>query len=118
MSDLSRFRNPLKQRLAEGKLSVGFGLRQARTTDTAVIAKALGFHWLFVDTEHTSLTMEAVAQLAPAAISETSWVICAWRALFRESVSSCTISLALSEALRMDTMRAECSEARLSRIAW
>ena len=66
---LLSFRNPLKQRLAQDKLSVGFGLRQARTTDTAVIAKSCGFHWLFIDTEHTSLTIEAVAQIAPAAIS-------------------------------------------------
>ncbi len=41
----------------------------------------------------------------------------AWRALFKESVSSETRSRALSVAARIATIRALCSEAMLSRIA-
>ena len=58
--------------------------------------------------------------MAPAAvaISEISFVISAWRALFISKVNSPTISLALSVALLIATMRALCSLALASSRAW
>ena len=41
--------NRTKAALAEGRLAIGMGLRQARTVDIATIAGTCGFDWLFRD---------------------------------------------------------------------
>ncbi len=61
--------NHARHRLEEGKLSLGIGLRQARTTDIAEIAQACGFDWLFLDLEHNAMGIDTAAQICAAALA-------------------------------------------------
>ena len=61
--------NKTKSRLREGKLALGMGLRQARTVDIATIAGTCGFDWLFIDTEHNSMSVDTACQIAMAAVA-------------------------------------------------
>src|SRR5207247_919017 len=58
--------NLAKQRLKEGRLALGLGLRQARTVDIASAAATCGFDWLFIDMEHNAMSVDAAAQIAAA----------------------------------------------------
>lgn len=60
-------RNVAKERLLAGELALGIGLRQARTVDTAKIMKTAGFDWLFIDQEHSSLSLDDAAEISCAA---------------------------------------------------
>ncbi len=60
----------------------------------------------------------AASASAPPTISKISFVIACWRTLLYASCNAPTSSLALSVALRMATMRAACSLACDSKIAW
>ena len=62
------YRNHTKQQLAEGKNALGMGLRVARSVDIAVIAKTCGYDWLFIDMEHSSMDLDAAAQIAMASL--------------------------------------------------
>ena len=61
------FTNVAKQRLKEGRLALGLGLRQARTVDIAAAAATCGFDWLFIDMEHNAMDVDSAAQIAMAA---------------------------------------------------
>lgn len=61
--------NRTKARLKAGGLALGMGLRQARTVDIAAIAGTCGFDWLFIDTEHNSMSIDTACQIAMAAIA-------------------------------------------------
>jgi 2-keto-3-deoxy-L-rhamnonate aldolase RhmA len=61
--------NRTKARLKAGGLALGMGLRQARTVDIATIAGTCGFDWLFIDTEHNSMSVDTACQIAMAAIA-------------------------------------------------
>lgn len=61
--------NRTKAKLAAGGLALGMGLRQARTVDIATIAGTCDFDWLFIDTEHNSMSIDTAAQIAMAAIA-------------------------------------------------
>jgi len=61
-------RNHAKQRLLDGHLSLGMGLRQARTVDIGAIARTAGFDWLFVDLEHNAMDVDVAAQISAAAL--------------------------------------------------
>lgn len=65
---MSIVQNPAKRRLAAGQLSLGMGLRQARTVDIATIAKTCDFDWLFIDMEHNSMSVDSAAQISMAAL--------------------------------------------------
>ena len=60
--------NPAKERLEAGDLSLGVGLRQARTVDIGKAMKAAGFDWLFIDTEHNSMDLDTVSALCLSAL--------------------------------------------------
>jgi len=60
--------NHALRQLREGRLAIGLGLRQARTADTAQIAKACGYDWLFIDCEHNSMNLDTAAQISSAAL--------------------------------------------------
>ena len=62
-----KIRNPARERLEKGGLAIGIGLRQARTVDTAVAMATLGFDWLFIDLEHSSMTLDMAVQFSVAA---------------------------------------------------
>ena len=61
--------NHAKQRILNGELALGMGLRQARTVDIAQIAKSCDFDWLFIDMEHNSMSVDTAAQICQAALS-------------------------------------------------
>ncbi|MEZ5660299.1 MAG: aldolase/citrate lyase family protein [Burkholderiaceae bacterium] len=61
--------NHARTRLEAGALALGMGLRQARTVDTAQIARTAGFDWLFIDCEHNSMSIDVAAQIASAALA-------------------------------------------------
>lgn len=62
-------RNPARERLSKGDLSLGIGLRQARTVDTAMIMASCGYDWLFIDLEHGSMSLDIAVQISVAALT-------------------------------------------------
>jgi 2-keto-3-deoxy-L-rhamnonate aldolase RhmA len=60
--------NGARERLAHGEVSLGFGLRTARSTEIAKAMKTAGFDWLFLDLEHSAMSIETAAQLAIAGL--------------------------------------------------
>jgi len=60
--------NHAKQRLLNGELALGMGLRQARTVDISQIAKTCDFDWLFIDMEHNPMSIDTAAQICQAAL--------------------------------------------------
>lgn len=61
--------NHAKLRLEQGALSLGMGVRQARTVDIADVARLCGFDWLFIDMEHNSMDVDTAAQICAAALA-------------------------------------------------
>lgn len=59
--------NIARQKLAEGRLVLCMGLRQARTVDIAQMAAACGFESLYVDMEHSPVSLETVSAICAAA---------------------------------------------------
>ena len=64
---MATIHNHAKQRLIDGELSLGMGIRQARTVDIGRIAKACQYDWLFIDMEHNSMSLDTAAQICIAA---------------------------------------------------
>jgi dipeptide/tripeptide permease len=60
--------NHTKQQLEAGKIAIGMGLHQSRTTDIGAIAKTCGYDWLFIDMEHSALDIGTASQIASAAL--------------------------------------------------
>ena len=61
-------RNSAREKLEQGELALGIGIRQARSVDIAKIMKSCGYDWLFLDLEHGVMTLDAAAQIAVAAL--------------------------------------------------
>ena len=59
--------NPARERLAKGEVSLGVGLRQARTVDIAPAMKTAGYDWLFIDLEHGTMSEDTAMQVSMAA---------------------------------------------------
>jgi 2-keto-3-deoxy-L-rhamnonate aldolase RhmA len=59
--------NATLERLEAGELALGIGLRQARSVDVGRIMKTCGFDWLFIDTEHNSMSVDTAVQISVAA---------------------------------------------------
>ena len=49
--------NPARARLEAGEVSVGVGLRVTRTVDIAKAMKTAGYDWLFIDLEHSPISI-------------------------------------------------------------
>ncbi len=62
-------RNPARERLRKGELSLGIGLRQARTVDIAAAMASCGFDWLFIDLEHGTMPLDTAVQISLAALT-------------------------------------------------
>jgi 2-keto-3-deoxy-L-rhamnonate aldolase RhmA len=60
--------NPARARLEAGEVSIGCGLRQARTVDIAKAMKTCGFDWLFIDLEHGAMSLDTAVQISVAAL--------------------------------------------------
>ena len=58
--------NKARERLAAGQLSLGMGLRQARTVDIGRVLAACGFDFAFIDMEHNTMGIDTAAQIAVA----------------------------------------------------
>jgi 4-hydroxy-2-oxoheptanedioate aldolase len=63
-----RLESPALKRLEANELSLGVGIRQARTVDIAQIMKVCGFDWLFIDLEHSATALDTAAQISMAAL--------------------------------------------------
>lgn len=60
--------NPVMQRLAQGLPVAALGIRAARTPEIVRIAKATGHHAVWVDLEHSSMSIDVAASLCAAAL--------------------------------------------------
>lgn len=60
--------NVARARLEQNQLSLGVGLRQARTVDIAKAMATAGYDWLFIDLEHGSIPLDVAAQISCAAL--------------------------------------------------
>jgi 4-hydroxy-2-oxoheptanedioate aldolase len=60
--------NPALARMEAGEVSLGCGIRQARTVDIAQIMKQCGFDWLFLDLEHSAMPLDIAGQISMAAL--------------------------------------------------
>jgi 2-keto-3-deoxy-L-rhamnonate aldolase RhmA len=63
-----RVRNLARERLENGEMAIGVGIRTARTVDIAKMMKTAGFDWLFIDLEHGPMSIEFATTLAVAAL--------------------------------------------------
>jgi hypothetical protein len=61
MSKSAFFENHAKQKLAAGQVVLCMGLRQARTVDIAMIAAAAGFDSIYIDMEHSPVSLETTS---------------------------------------------------------
>jgi 2-keto-3-deoxy-L-rhamnonate aldolase RhmA len=61
--------NTTKRKLGRGELTLGMGVRQSRTADHVFVCKACGFDWLFIDLEHSSLSIEQASNMCVAAMA-------------------------------------------------
>ena len=64
---MKKIQNVALDKLRNGDLAVGIGLRQARTVDIAPAMKTVGFDWLFIDMEHNSMDLDMVVQICVTA---------------------------------------------------
>lgn len=63
-----RLENPALTRMEAGEVSLGVGIRHARTVDIAKLMNVCGFDWLFLDLEHSPMTLDTAAQISMAAL--------------------------------------------------
>jgi 4-hydroxy-2-oxoheptanedioate aldolase len=61
-------RNIAREKLERNELSLGCGVRLTRSVEIAIAMKAAGFDWLFLDLEHGTMSIDAAAQIATAAL--------------------------------------------------
>ena len=62
-------RNVAREKLEQGQLSLGVGIRMTRSVEVAKAMAVAGFDWLFLDMEHGVMSLEACAQISVAALS-------------------------------------------------
>lgn len=60
--------NTARDRLVEGKLSLGLAIKLARGVEIAKVMKTAGYDWLFLDLEHGAMSSETASQIAIAAL--------------------------------------------------
>jgi len=60
--------NTARDRLAEGKLSLGLAIKLVRGVEIAKVMKTAGYDWLFLDLEHGAMSSETASQIAIAAL--------------------------------------------------
>src|ERR1051325_1237141 len=61
-------KNPAREKLEQGQLSLGVGVRMTRSVEIAKAMAVSGFDWLFLDMEHGVMSLEACAQISAAAL--------------------------------------------------
>ena len=61
-------RNVAREKLEQGQLSLGVGIRTTRSVEVAKMMATAGFDWLFLDMEHGTMSLDACAQISAAAL--------------------------------------------------
>ena len=61
-------RNNVKDKLARGEVVASMTVRLSRSIEIARIAKTAGFDMLYIDLEHSPLTMDATGQICMACL--------------------------------------------------
>jgi 4-hydroxy-2-oxoheptanedioate aldolase len=62
--------NRTKQKLEAGGLVLGLGVRQFRSVEIGMIARAAGFDFLFLDQEHGTMDLSTAAEISVAALGQ------------------------------------------------
>jgi 2-keto-3-deoxy-L-rhamnonate aldolase RhmA len=62
------FTNRMQEKLARGEVALCMATRLARSAEIGMIADACGFDALFVDMEHSAVTLDIAAQICTAAL--------------------------------------------------
>src|SRR5207248_862220 len=65
---MTTVRNAAREKLENGQLSLGVGIRLTRSVEIAKAMAVAGFDWLFLDMEHGVMSLEACAQISAAAL--------------------------------------------------
>src|SRR3979409_418079 len=65
---MAAVRNVARDKLEQGQLALGVGIRLARSVEIAKAMAVAGFDWLFLDMEHGVMSLEACAQISTAAL--------------------------------------------------
>jgi 4-hydroxy-2-oxoheptanedioate aldolase len=68
MSARDIVRNNVKEKLARGEVVASMTVRLSRSVEIARIAKTAGFDSIYVDVEHSSLSLETTSQICIAAL--------------------------------------------------
>jgi 2-keto-3-deoxy-L-rhamnonate aldolase RhmA len=63
------FENKTLRKLRNGEAALGFSIRHLHGAVPSLMARAAGFDWLFIDTEHSKTTIQEAAETAAAALS-------------------------------------------------
>lgn len=66
---MTHVRNVARERLEAGEIAIGFGLRTTRNPEIAKIVKTAGFDWLFIDMEHSTMSVETAQAIANAGLA-------------------------------------------------
>ena len=61
-------RNNVKEKLARGEVVASMTVRLSRSIEIARIAKTAGFDMLYIDLEHSPLTMDTTGQICMACL--------------------------------------------------
>src|SRR5438309_8515362 len=65
---MAAVRNAARDKLEQGQLALGIGIRRRRSVEIAKGMAVAGFDWLFLDMEHGVMSLEACAQISTAAL--------------------------------------------------
>ena len=60
--------NTVLEKLRAGEVVLGLSVRMVRTGEIAKIAKACGHDWVFIDMEHSPITLETAVEISIAAL--------------------------------------------------
>ncbi|MCC7546391.1 MAG: aldolase [Burkholderiales bacterium] len=60
--------NPARERLSQGALAVGMGVRAVRGVEVARVMKTAGYDFLFIDLEHGAMSVETAYGICVAAL--------------------------------------------------
>src|SRR5882724_2195689 len=56
------------QKIRSGSLTLGFGVHNLRGSAVPLLAKAAGYDWLFIDSEHGTISTQEITQICLAAL--------------------------------------------------
>ena len=85
---MSEVRNSLKERLARGEVASSMTVRLTRGIEIAQLAKTAGFDSLYIDLEHSSLSLETTSQICVAALG-CGWTLTIWPFVNEAADGSC-----------------------------